>query len=168
VSAIKELAILVLHESTQGQDITMEFVDLDANLRNARAEEASYLEILDRSGSIEEVLSVTRQLAQVRGRIEQLEGRMRYLENKTDLATLHVTVTEETRIEVPTRKWRPIEVVRQSFRDLVTGLQGFVDFLIRFAITIIGLLIPVAAFVALLIWLGWKFVAWGLKLLKKQ
>lgn len=164
---LKDLSVLVLYEGTRGQDVTTEFVDLEANLRNARAEEESYRAILERSGSIEEILDVTRALAEVRGRIERLEGRKRYLENQTDLATIQLTLTEETRIELPTKKWKPLEVLRKSVRDLVTGLQGFVDFLIRFVISVLGLLIPVAAFVAFLIWLGWKAVTWFTKKLKK-
>jgi hypothetical protein len=160
IEELKGLASLVLHESTSGQDVTTEFIDLEANLRNARAEEESYRAILDRSGSIEEVLMVTRQLAEVRGRIERLDARKRYLENRTDLATLQLTLTEDTRIEVPTRKWRPFEVLKQSVRNLIVGLQAFVDFLIQFVISVIGLLIPIAAFVSLIIWLGWKVVAW--------
>jgi hypothetical protein len=161
---LKGIATLVLYESTSGQDVTSEFVDLEANLRNARAEEESYRAILDQSGSIEEVLMVTRQLASVRGRIEQLEGRKRYLENRTDLATLHLTLTEETRIEAPTKKWDPVEVMKQSVRGLVLGLQAFVDFLIRLVISVVGLLIPIVAFTWLIIWLGWKAI---LRIIKK-
>jgi hypothetical protein len=167
LTALKDISVLVLHESTGGQDVTTEFVDLEANLRNARAEEESYRAILNRSGSIEEVLMVTRQLAEVRGRIERLEARQRYLENKTDLATLQVMLTEETRIEVPTRKWKPFEVVRKSVQELIQGLQAFVDFLIRFVIAVVGLLIPVAAFVGLIMWLGWKVIRWFLRKLKR-
>lgn len=155
---LKGIATLVLRETTGGQDVTMEFVDIEANLRNAKAEEASYLEILKRSGDIEDVLAVTQQLANVRGRIEQIEGRKRYMENQTDLATITVTLTEETRVEVPGRTWRPGEVIRQALRDLVESLQELVNFLIRLVIGIIGLLLPIAALTALLIWIGWKIV----------
>jgi len=167
IGELKGFATLVLHESTGGQDVTTEFIDLEANLRNAQAEEESYRAILNRSGSIEEVLMVTRQLAEVRGRIERFEARKRYLENRTDLATLQLTLTEETRIELPTETWRPFEVVKQSVRNLILGLQGFVDFLIQFVIGVIGLLIPVAAFTALVLWLGWKLVKRIMKKMKK-
>ncbi|MBU1629700.1 DUF4349 domain-containing protein, partial [Patescibacteria group bacterium] len=158
LSELKQVGVLTLHESVHGQDVTAEFVDLEADLRNARAEETSYLEILKKSGSIEEVLAVTQQLAQVRGRIERLEGRKRYLENQTDLATISISLTEETRVELPTKTWRPLEVTRQALRDLVAGLQTLVDFLIRLVIAVIGLLIPIALISGLLLWLGWRLV----------
>ncbi|MFH1078111.1 MAG: DUF4349 domain-containing protein [Patescibacteria group bacterium] len=155
---LKTIGTLTLDESIHGQDVTEEFVDLDADIRNARAEEASYLEILKRTGSIEDILNVTRQLADVRGRIERLEGRKRYLENRTDLATISVSLTEETRVELPSRTWKPIEVLKSALRDLVESLQGLVDFLIRLVIGLVGLLLPIALLTALFIWIGWKFM----------
>lgn len=165
MSEIKGAAVVVLNEEVAGQDITEEFVDLEADLRNARAEEASYLEIMKRSGKIEEVLMVAERLADVRGRIQRLEGRKRFLENKTDLATINVTLTEETRVSIPTKTWRPLEVLRQSGLELVQTLQAFVDFLIRFVIGLVAI-IPFLAFTALIVWLGWKLVKWFMRRLR--
>ncbi|MEO5927184.1 MAG: DUF4349 domain-containing protein [Patescibacteria group bacterium] len=155
---LKGLATVVLNESTSGQDVTSQFVDLEADLRNAKAEEASYLEILKKSGTIEDTLEVTKQLAQVRGRIERLTGQERYLSNRTDLATLTITLTEESRIDIPTRTWEPGEVLRNALHDLVVSLQSLVDFLIRAFIAIVGLLLPILLITGLIIWLGWKVV----------
>ena len=159
MSELKGIAVVVLNEEVSGQDITEEFVDLEADIRNSRAAEASYLENMKRSGKIEEVLMVAERLADVRGRIQRLEGRQRFLENRTDLATIGVSLTEETRVTVPTRTWKPLEVLRQSGLELVQTLQAFVDFLIRFVIGLAAI-IPFLAFTALIVWLGWKLVKW--------
>ncbi|MFA5935636.1 MAG: DUF4349 domain-containing protein [Patescibacteria group bacterium] len=158
IAQLKSLATLVLNENLHGQDVTSEFVDLEADLRNAKAEEASYLEILKRSGDIEDVLAVTQRLAEVRGRIERLEGRKRYLENRTDLATLSVSVTEETRVEAPSRSWRPGTVLREAMQDLVISLQDLANFVIRALIAVVGLLLPIALLTSLVIWIGFKIV----------
>lgn len=158
MTALKSLATLVLNESVHGQDVTEQFVDLDADLRNAQAEEQSYLEILKRSGSIQDTLAVTNRLADVRGRIERFTAQKRYLENRTDLATISLTLTEETRIEVPGRTWKPLEIFHQAIRDLVESLQGLVSFLIRLGVALIGLLIPIALVILLFVWIGWKIV----------
>lgn len=158
VQDLKAMAVVVLSESVHGQDVTSEFVDLEADLRNAQAEEASYLQIMQRAGKIDEVLQVARALADVRGRIERLEGRKRYLENQTDLATVSLTLTEETRVEVPGRTWKPLEVLRDAVRQLVESLQNLVDFLIRAIIGIVGLLLPILLIVAFVLWIGWKIV----------
>ncbi len=160
---LKKVASVVLDESTNANDVTMQYVDLESNLRNARAEEQSYLDLLKRTGSMNDVLSVTRALADVRGRIEQLDGEQRYMQSQTDDATINVTLTEETRIEVPTRTWKPLEVLRQAFSELVISLQGLVDVLIRFVIGFVGLFVPVAFLVLLFIWLSWKIFGWVIR-----
>jgi len=167
-SEIKKLATLVLTENIHGQDVTSQFVDMDADLRNAQAEETLYLDILKKSGSIEDTLAVTQRLNEVRGRIERLQGQKRYLENRTDLATLSITVTEDTRIEAPSRTWKPFEVLRSTVQDLIVSLQELVNFMIRLAIGIVGLLLPIALFTALVIWIGWKIVRAFLRRLNKK
>lgn len=163
IADLKKIAVVVLDESTDATDVTMQYVDLESNLRNARAEEQSYLDLLKRTGSMNDILSVTRALATVRGRIEQLDGQKRYMESQTENATIRVTLTEETRIEAPTRTWKPLEVVRSAFSELVISLQGLVDVLIRLVIGFIGLFIPIALIVAFFIWLGWKVISWIIK-----
>ena len=155
---LKSTATVVLSATVQGQDVTSEFVDLEADIRNARAAESSYLDLLKRTGSVEDILAVTQQLNQTRGEIERLEARKRYMENRTDLATISVSLTEDTRVEFPEKTWKPLEVFRQAMRELVVALQGLVNFVIRLIIALIGLLVPIALLVALFIWLGWKIV----------
>lgn len=168
LTELKGIATLVLNESIQGQDVTSEFVDLEADLRNTKAEEASYLEVLKRSGDVQDILDVTQRLAEVRGRIERLEGRKRYLENRTDYATLSITVTEETRIEAPTRTWKPGSVFRETINDLVIALQELVNFLIRAGLAILGLLLPIALITGVVIWIGWRIVKAILRRLGKK
>lgn len=158
ISDLKKLAVVVQHESTNAQDVTMEFIDLEADLRNAKAEEESYLNILERSGSVEEILAVTQQLAATRQRIERLEGRMRYMESQTDLATISLTMTEETRIEAPTSKWEPGEVLRDAIQAVIIGFQAIVDFVIRAFVATVGLLLPIGLLLWLVAWLVMKAV----------
>lgn len=158
LAKLKAIGVLVLNENVRGQDVTMQYVDLEADLTNARAEEASYLEIMKRSGKIEEVLMVAQRLADVRGRIERLDGQKRYLENQTDLATITVNLTEETKIEIPSKTWKPYEVLRSSIREVVSALQSLVDFLIQFIIGFIGIFIPVVLLVGGFLWIMWKIV----------
>jgi len=167
MQALKATAVVVLNENTHAQDVTSEFVDLDADLRNAQAEEASYLEIMKRAGDIPDVLDVAKSLADVRGRIERLEGRKRYLSNQTDLATISVTLTEETRVEVPGHTWKPLEVFRQSIQQLIESLQNLVDFLIQAVVAIVGLLTPILLIASFVIWIGWKIVKAIMRRMKK-
>lgn len=150
---IKKVATQVISESSNAQDITAEFIDLEARLKNTRAEEASFVAILSRSGKIEDVLAVTREVARVRGEIEQLQGQMRYLSSQTDMSTLTVNLSEDVAIASASADWRPWQTVKISVKQLITSGQNFIDGLISFIIVALPLLI----IYALVIWLVYHF-----------
>lgn len=150
---IKTLATLVVSENVSGQDVTEEFVDLQARLNNKYEEEQQYIKILDRANTVEDILMVTERLSWVRAEIERLEGRIKYLENLTDMATITVFLTEEERIEIPIEKWRPYEVVRQALRALIGSLQGIANLLIWLLIFAIGLILPISLVILLIIYI---------------
>ena len=144
---VKNVASLVIRESITGQDVTEEYVDLQAQLKNRQVEEQSYIKILDRAQKISDVLEVTQQLSIVRGNIEQLQGRIKYLESQTDMSTISANLTEDENITI-IDSWRPWQVVKESFSSLIKGLQGLIDFIIRLVI----ILIPFLFVWALIIW----------------
>lgn len=152
--AIKKLASTIFNESETGQDVTDQYVDLEARLNAAKAEEVQYLDILKSARSIEDTLNVTARLADVRSRIEILEGQTRQLTDQTSYATLQVTMTEETRVEAPTRVWKPSETLRLAIRALVESFQKLVDLTIAFVVFFIGLILPVLLVLALVAWLS--------------
>jgi hypothetical protein len=137
---IKEVASVVIRESTSGQDVTEQYIDLVAQLKNRQAEEQSFIKILNQAQKIDDVLAVTRELARVRGNIEQLQGRIKYLESQTDMSTIAINLTEDENITV-VDSWRPFQVAKEAFNALIKGLQSFVDFLIRLLIVVIPLLL---------------------------
>jgi len=157
---IKTVASLVIEESTTGQDVTEQYTDLEAQLRNAQAEEQTFVKILDQAVKIDDVLAVTRELARVRGTIERLQGSMKYLASQTDMSTISVNLTENQNITTVSDSWRPFQVMKDSVNALITGLQGFVDFLIRFIIS----LLPFFILWGIIIWILYKI---GRKLYQK-
>ncbi|MHB8572153.1 MAG: DUF4349 domain-containing protein [Candidatus Dormibacteria bacterium] len=80
--------------SVNGNDVSQEYVDLQARLRSAQAEESAYLQLLTRATAVADILQVDQQLGQVRSEIEQIQGRINYLNTTTTYATVSVTVTE--------------------------------------------------------------------------
>jgi hypothetical protein len=151
---MKKVATELVSENTNSQDITAEYIDLEARLKNKRAEEISFLDLLKRSGKVEEILSVTREVARVRGEIEQMEGQLRYLNSQTDKSTITVNLSEDEEISPVTENWRPWQIVKASVTQLITNSQNFLNSLIRFLIIILpalivyGLLIMLIAYVA--------------------
>ena len=90
VADLRSLAVRVLSASTSSQDVTGEVTDLESDLRNLRAVEAQYLELLGRASAVNDVLLVHDRLNQTRGQIERIEGSLALLESLADLSTIHV------------------------------------------------------------------------------
>ena len=96
--ALAELSEMGVPErrSQTAQDVTEEYVDLEARIANKRRLEERILELLDqREGKIGEVIEVERELSRVREEIERMEGRLRFLQNRTAYATVTVNAREE-------------------------------------------------------------------------
>ena len=95
---LDDVAKLGVAESRRqsAQDVTEEYVDLEAQITNKKRLEERIVTLLKESaGKIKDVLEVENELARVRGQIEQMEGRLRYLTNRTDFTTVTITAREE-------------------------------------------------------------------------
>jgi Domain of unknown function (DUF4349) len=84
----------VQHIEESGQDVSGEFVDLNARLRQLRAVEAQLLELLQRADDVPAALAVQNQLSQVQLDLEQARGRLQYLENRVAFATISLSMHE--------------------------------------------------------------------------
>lgn len=141
----------VTSQRTSGQDVTEEYVDLDAQLRNLRATETQFLEIMKKAVKIEDILAVQNELSNVRGRIESIQGSMKYLKQSADLSTLTVYLSTDPEI-LPTfdntDTWKPWAVVKNAFRQLVDVGKGLVDVLIW-----VGVFTPLWLAIGLVVWI---------------
>ncbi len=99
VDALRDMAVEVISESSSSQDVTEEYVDLQAKLRNLEASEEQLLKLMEKATKVEEILSVQQELSKTRGEIEQTKGRMEYLErtSATSLIEIHL---EQSRLDV--------------------------------------------------------------------
>jgi hypothetical protein len=125
ILAIRKLAKRVDSEQVTASDVTRQVVDMNATLVNYRAEEAQYLEIMKRTGSIKDVLAVSERLADVRGRIERLQSELQYLSHQTEMAAISVSMHVEPVAYVPGLHWRPLEQARLS---VIGGLDAIADY----------------------------------------
>jgi hypothetical protein len=156
---IKDLATEVESENVSGQDVTEEYVDLEARLHNLEVAETELLELLasaqETRQDAESILAIYREVTSIRGQIEQIQGRMQYLEDATSLATLTVSLTPEEEEEpVVEPGWEPLRQARDALRALVNALKVLADLLIWVALFILPL-VAILALPFVLIWLGW-------------
>jgi hypothetical protein len=93
VSQLRDIAEEVRSERSEAAEVTEEYTDLQARLRNLEATEVSYLELLAKAAEIPDILTVQDRLNGVRLEIEQVQGRINLLDSLTDLATITVRLT---------------------------------------------------------------------------
>jgi len=129
---LRQLAVNVPNESTNSQDVTEQYTDLQAQLRNLQATEAQYLEILKKAEKVEDILAVQRELSNVRGQIEQIQGRIQYLDRTSDMALINVNLQKVK--PLGGTAWSALETLKSAARGLVSFGKVLADVLIWVAI----------------------------------
>jgi Domain of unknown function (DUF4349)/Putative zinc-finger len=126
-AAIADLKRLgrVEKESQGGEEVTQQYVDLQARLANSKHTEQRLTEILrQRTGKLSDVLAVEMQISRVRGEIEQMEAQRKTMKNQVDFATLNLTVTEDYKKELTVA---PPSIGTQFRNAAVDGYRSVVD-----------------------------------------
>ena len=151
----KVVALGELERNTRtSQDVTEQFYDIEARIKNKKAEEKSLTKILDeRTGKLQDVLKIETELSRVRGEIEQIEGKIRVLENLSSLATLTLSVREREKFEPPPPAAAdfPTQVARtweNSLRGLINLGKAFILWAVDWV-----LWIPLLIVAGLLAWI---------------
>jgi hypothetical protein len=127
------------------EDVTEQYMDLEARLANARRLEERLLQLLEtRTGTLEQVLAAERELARVRTEIELYDGRLRQLASRVSLSTLTIVV-QEPRPILGTRPGQSVmgNAFRQAWRNFVWTVAGI--------ISAAGAVLPILILVAVLV-----------------
>ncbi len=109
----------------KADDVSEEFYDVAARLKNKKIEETRLVELLQKAtGKLTEVLTVEKELSRVRDEIERIEGRLRFLTNQTDLSTITITL-KEVKNFVPEGPPTLATQVSRSFSASMENLKAF-------------------------------------------
>ena len=111
----------VTSRAVNGQDVTPEYIDLNARLTNLRAQEKVLLRLMDEAATVTDTIRVQSQLSDVQGAIEQLEGRVRYLRDQASMSTITLSLTQAG--AVPAAPSEP-NAISQAFRDAGSYCAG--------------------------------------------
>jgi len=134
----------VEQESQSGEEVSKQYTDLVARLKKSRATEQRLVEVLrNNTGKVKDVLDVEKEIARVRGEIEQMEADQRDLKTRVDYATLQLSVGEDFRASLQVA---PPSTATRLHNALVEGYHGVVESVIGFAVWLL------AVGPALLIW----------------
>ena len=128
LTALEELG-RVRERRVGGQDVSEEFVDLQARVRNLERHEQRLLTFMDRATKVSDLLAIEQEVARVRGEIESLTGRLRVLGNQVELATIEVAVRQKPE-KVSTGFWdigATVDRVRTAFLNTVRQILVVVE-----------------------------------------
>ena len=124
LAELRNLAVRVTSESTDSQDVTEEYVDLQSRLKNAEATENQYLALLQKAADVEDILRIYERLSQVRREIEQIKGRMQYLERTSSMSLITVRLKPEATAKPLVRAgWNIVEILKSAIRGIVIAGQ---------------------------------------------
>jgi hypothetical protein len=161
---IKRDTVDVQSESQSGQDVTDQYVDLQSRLKAKLAAEEQLTAIMKDARRTEDVLAVYAQLQQIQSDIEVLRGQIKYTEQSAALSAINVSIiAEETVKPIEVGGWKPEGVVRDAIQNLIYFWQDFLDFMIRFLLFILPVLITIAIPIVLAVLL----IRWVVRKLRK-
>ncbi len=131
---IKKIAPLIIDESSQAQDVTAQFIDLESRIKNKKEHEERLRSFFQKANDVDELIQVEKELARVRTEIESMEGQLKYLKDQTQYSTINVVLREDSNIVV-SDSWRPMQVVKDSVNTLIKKATNLLNIVIRFTIT---------------------------------
>jgi hypothetical protein len=159
LAAIRSLAVRVQSENVSSTEVTQEYVDLAAGLRNLEATEKELRELLtvvrQKTGRASDILEVYQELVEIRSQIETTKGRMQYLSQLSAFSTINLELVPDA-IAKPVVEpgWQPVVVMRDAGRSLVNALK----FLATALIWIVIYIVPVVSIFVLCAYAAWKML----------
>jgi hypothetical protein len=128
---VRALAKSVERDSVEACDVTREYVDQEAALRNARAEEQQYLLILKRAASVKDVLEVSSKLGEARAHIDELQTDLRSLHHQVEMSLLTTNITAMADAQVFGIRWRPLYKAKLSVRGALSAVADYGDSMVE-------------------------------------
>lgn len=135
VDGLKRLALSVDSAKITMQDVTEEYVDNEANLTNLKAAEQSTLRLLDKTTNMDQIISVQRELTRIRGDIERIEGRQRYLQRRVAMSSISLHLLPESAAATAASRgaWQPLQTAAVAWEmslNLLTQLANALIWLV--------------------------------------
>jgi len=162
---LRGLAVRVVDEIASGDDVTEQYVDLQSQLTNLEATRARIQDFLKDAKTIDEALRINQELANIEAQVEQIKGRMNYLNDRSAYSTITINFEPEFPVLTPTPTatpratatpipWNPGETFGEARGTVTVLYQGIANFMIWLAVVIVPIFLPLG----LLLWGLWKLM----------
>jgi hypothetical protein len=157
LSRLRGLAIEVKDETASGDDVTDQYVDLQSQLSTLEATRERVKSFLDDAKTIDEALRINQELSNLDAQIEQIKGRMNYLNDRSSFSTITINFEPELPVLEPLPEpvpaaWNPGVILKDAVKVLTVAYQGIAEFVIWLFVVILPILLPPA----FILWALWK------------
>jgi len=126
IQKLETLGTKVENKNISTQDVTEEFIDVEARLKTKKDLEARYRELLKFAKKVDEMLSIENQIGNVRAEIESMEGRLNYLKNQVAFSTIKITYYEVTGVDFGFAS-KFVHSLKNGWDNLLTFLIAMVN-----------------------------------------
>lgn len=157
---IRKLGLRVNGERIDAQDVTRQYVDQDASLRNLKAEEAQYLSILKQANTVKDMLAVTEKLSEVRGQIEEQQAEFNALSKQIETVAITISLRTEVEEKVLGLNWRPFYQLKLAVRDGLEVLANYVTAMVTIVFYLPAVLLWVGT-ILVGITVSWRVARWA-------
>jgi len=166
-AAIRKLGLRVESERIEAQDVSRQYVDQDASLRNLKAEETQYLAILKQANTVKDMLAVTERLSGVRGQIEQEQAEFNALSRQIETVAIAISLKTENEERVLGLNWRPLYQLKLALRDGLESLANYATAMMSILFYLPAVLLWVGTILAGIVaswrvarWMGVRWFGW--------
>jgi hypothetical protein len=157
---IRSLGVRVVSENLTGQDVTDQYVDIDARMATLVKTKSKFEDILNQATKVEDILNVQREIINLESQIDSLKGQQQYLSQNAAMAkvTVYLSTDELALPYAPSEAWRPQVIFKEAVRSLVGQLRSI-------ASSVIWLIVFSVIWIPALIILIVLYKKWGRKFL---
>lgn len=151
IQKVEEISLSIPNRNIEGNDVTEEYVDLASRLKAKQTMESRLLDFMNKAEKVEDLLKISEDLGRVQQEIEQIKGRMRYLEENTAFSTVQLTLIEKkTTVAAPDSG-----TMQQAWYSFIRSTGSLVTFLTEAIIFLSGSLpfLFVIGLIAVPVWL---------------
>lgn len=119
------LSVKVISENLEGEDVTDQYVDIDARLVTLLKTKTKFEEIMDQATAVQDILTVQRELINLQTQIDNLKGQQNYLAKNAQMAkiTIYLSTDELALPYAPSESWRPGVIFKEAVRSLIGFLR---------------------------------------------
>ncbi|WP_042150157.1 DUF4349 domain-containing protein [Paucisalibacillus sp. EB02] len=137
IQLVEDGSSKVLESTISGQDVTEEYVDLESRLKSKRVVEERLLSFMEKAEKTEDLLTISNDLAKVQEEIEEVLGRMKYLENRAELATITIHI-QENNVKLSTIHDDDLNTWEQTKQQFVKSINMLLAFFSNLFVFLVG------------------------------